>query len=151
MNTVNLIGNLTKDIELKYGQTGTAFANGSIAVQRNFKNQSGEYDSDFINIKAFGKTAELLANHFSKGSKIGVTGSIQTGRYEKDGRTVYTTDVIVRDVTFVERKQSTGGVQGGGNTNTPNRNQNSSNGSYGGNNDPFGGSGIQIDEDSLPF
>lgn len=151
MNSVNLIGNLTKDIELRYGQTGTAFANGSIAVQRNFKNQSGEYESDFINIKAFGKTAELLANYFSKGSKIGVTGSIQTGKYEKDGRTVYTTDVIVRDVTFVERKQASGGGQGGGNTNTPNRNQNASNGSYGGNNDPFGGSGIQIDEDSLPF
>ncbi len=105
MNSINLIGNLTKDFDLKYSQGGTAFVNGSVAVQRRFKNQKGEYETDFINLKAFGKTAENLANYFSKGSKIGISGSLQTGSYEnKEGQRVYTNDVVVEQFTFVESR-----------------------------------------------
>nr|DAH80636.1 MAG TPA: Single strand binding protein [Caudoviricetes sp.] len=96
MNTVNLIGNLTRDPELRFSQSGTAVASCNIAVQRRFKNQNGNYESDFINIKSFSKTAELLAEHFRKGSKLGITGNIQTGSYEnQQGQKVYTTDVVV--------------------------------------------------------
>lgn len=140
MNSINLIGNLTRDFDLKYSKSGTAYVTGGIAVQRKFKNQSGEYESDFINLKAFGKTAEMLANHFSKGSKIGISGSLQTGSYEnQQGQRVYTSDVMVEQVTFVERKNnSQGNYQK--NHNKPQVN-----------NDPFGGSSTDVSPDDLPF
>lgn len=147
MNSINLIGNLTKDFDLKYSQGGTAFANGSVAVQRRFKNQKGEYETDFINLKAFGKTAENLANYFSKGSKIGISGSLQTGSYEnKEGQRVYTTDVVVEQFTFVESRGGNTGGQMQRATNNTQANQNSTNQT----NDPFGGSSIDITDD-LPF
>ncbi len=105
MNTVNLLGNLVANPELR-GQKNNV-ANFRIAVQRPFKNkQTDEYETDFITCVAFGKTAEIITNNFKKGNKIGVTGSIQTGSYEKDGQRVYTTDVAVNQVTFVERKNN---------------------------------------------
>ena len=105
MNTVNLLGNLVADPELR-GQNSNV-ANFRIAVQRPFKNkQTDEYETDFITCVAFGKTAEIITNNFKKGNKIGVTGSIQTGSYEKDGQRVYTTDVAVNQVTFVEPKNN---------------------------------------------
>ncbi|EGS38204.1 single-stranded DNA-binding protein [Staphylococcus capitis VCU116] len=105
MNTVNLIGNIVANPELR-GQNSNV-ANFRIAVQRPFKNkQTNEYETDFITCVAFGKTAEIIVNNFNKGNKIGVTGSIQTGSYEKDGQRVYTTDVAVNQVTFVERKNN---------------------------------------------
>ncbi|WP_313627565.1 single-stranded DNA-binding protein [Enterococcus italicus] len=146
MNTVNLIGNLTRDPELRYSQNGTAIANCNIAVQRIFKNQNGEYESDFINIKAFSKTAELLAEHFRKGSKLGVTGNIQTGSYEnQQGQRVYTTDVVVENLTFVERKTSD---SSGFNSNQGNYSQNNQSPSK---SSSFSGSSIDISDDDLPF
>lgn len=140
MNSINLIGNLTRDFDLKYSKSGTAYVAGGIAVQRKFKNQSGEYESDFINLKAFGKTAEMLANHFNKGSKIGISGSLQTGSYEnQQGQRVYTSDVMVEQVTFVERKSNSQGNY----QQNQNRQQQS--------NDPSGGSSVDISDDSLPF
>ena len=147
MNSINLIGNLTKDFDLKYSQGGTAFVNGSVAVQRRFKNQKGEYETDFINLKAFGKTAENLANYFSKGSKIGISGSLQTGSYEnKEGQRVYTTDVVVEQFTFVE---SRGGNTGGQTQRATNNTQSSRNGANQ-TRDPFAGSSIDLTDD-LPF
>lgn len=141
MNSINLIGNLTRDFDLKYSQSGMAYVTGGIAVQRKYKNQSGEYESDFINLKAFGKTAEMLANHFSKGSKIGISGSLQTGSYEnQQGQRVYTSDVMVEQVTFVERKSN---GQGNHQQNNQNKQQQS--------NDPFVGSSIDVSDSDLPF
>ena len=107
MNQINLIGNLTADPTLTVTQSNLSIVSFNIGVQRPFKDkQSGEYQSDFPRCKAFGKTAEIINEHFQKGSKIGLTGSIQTGSYEdKDGKRIYTTDVMVNQVTFVERKQ----------------------------------------------
>ena len=140
MNSINLIGNLTRDFDFKYSKSGTAYVTGGIAVQRKFKNQSGEYESDFINLKAFGKTAEMLANHFNKGSKIGISGSLQTRSYEnQQEQRVYTSDVMVEQVTFVERKNN-----GQGNYQ---QNQNKPQVS----NDPFGGSSIDVIDSDLPF
>jgi single-strand DNA-binding protein len=104
MNQFNGVGNLVADVELK-GQNNNV-ANFRVAIQRPFKNkQTDEYETDFLTCKAFGKTAEIIANNFSKGQKIGITGSIQTGSFEgKDGKKVFTTDVLVNQITFVERK-----------------------------------------------
>ena len=86
MNNVVLVGRLTKDIELKYTQSGMAVAKFTLAVNRQFKKE-GQPDADFIMCTAFSKTAENLANFMRKGSQIGVVGSIQTGSYDnKDGK-----------------------------------------------------------------
>lgn len=104
MNQFNGVGNLVADVELK-GQKNNV-ANFRVAIQRPFKNkQTNEYETDFLTCKAFGKTAEIIANNFSKGQKIAITGSIQTGSFDgKDGKKVFTTDVVVNQVTFVEKK-----------------------------------------------
>lgn len=106
MNTVNLIGRLTRDIELRYTKNGKAVANGNIAVNRAFKNQEGNYDADFINLVMFGKTAENMANYVKKGQQVGIEGRIQSGSYEKDGKRVYTTDVVVNQFTFIDNRNS---------------------------------------------
>ncbi|WHQ77631.1 single-stranded DNA-binding protein (plasmid) [Latilactobacillus curvatus] len=151
MNSANLIGNLTRDPELKYSQSGMALMSCNIAVRRQFKDkQSGDYESDFINIKAFGKTAELFSNSFRKGSKVGVTGTIQTGRYENNqGQTVYTTDIIVNSMTFVEAKSS----DGGSNSNQTNYTSNGQTGYNKPNNQSQtynNGQPIDISDDQLP-
>lgn len=109
MNSVNLVGRLTKDPEIKYTNNGASIARFSIAVDRRFAKE-GEPTADFINCVAFGKTAEFIEKYFHKGNRIGLGGRIQTGSYKKqDGTTVYTTDVIAENVEFVESKGSSAG------------------------------------------
>lgn len=108
MNNVVLIGNLCRENEIRYstGQNATAILRNTIAVQRKFKNkETGQYDSDFIGIQAFGTNAEFINKYFAKGSKIAITGEIRTGSYtNKDGVKVYTTDVVVNNAEFVTKK-----------------------------------------------
>lgn len=105
MNSVQLIGNLTKDVDLRYSQSGMAIANFTIAVQRKYKNQNGERETDFIRCVAFKKGAEVISQYMKKGSKMGITGTIQTGSYEnQQGQRVYTTDVIVEGFDFLDSK-----------------------------------------------
>ena len=107
MNKVQLVGRLTRDPEIRYsqGENATATARFSVAVNRRFKNSEGNYDADFINCVAFGKSAEFMEKYFKKGMAIGLTGRIQTGSYtNKDGQKVYTTDVVVEETEFVESK-----------------------------------------------
>lgn len=107
MNKVNLIGRLTADTELKYNTSEIAFTRFTLAVNRNFTNDEGKRDADFISCVAWRKTAELINKHFKKGSELGITGRIQTGSYEReDGSKIYTTDVIVEEITFVGSKNS---------------------------------------------
>lgn len=104
MNLVALVGRLTRDVEVKYtsGENAQAVARFSVAVQRQFKNRDGNYDADFINCVAFGRTAEFVQKYFRKGSMIGIRGEIRTGSYtNKDGIKVYTTDINVSNVEFV--------------------------------------------------
>ena len=119
MNSVNLIGRLVREPELKYTQSGLAVLRFTVAVDRKLskdKREEAERNNqptaDFISCTAFGKTAEVIANHHGKGSQIAVEGRIQTGSYEKDGRTIYTTDVLVNSITFVGSKNNN---SGGGN------------------------------------
>ena len=107
MNSINLIGRLTKDVELRYTSSGKAVANATLAVDRRFQKDK----TDFLNLVIWDKKAETLSNYTGKGSKIGVTGRVETDSYEKDGRRVYKTEIIVEDFTFLDSKNDR---QGGG-------------------------------------
>lgn len=115
MNKVILMGRLTRDPEIRYAQNenGTAVARYSLAVDRRFK-RDGEQDADFIGCVVFGKGAEFAEKYLAKGTKIVVTGRIQTGSYtNKDGQRVYTTDVVVEEQEFAESKAASQGNGGG--------------------------------------
>lgn len=103
MNKVTLLGRLTKDIELRYSNAGVAVAKFSLALDRG-KDQSGNSKgADFPNCIAFGKTAEALSKWSSgKGGRILIEGHIQTGSYEKEGRKVYTTDVVADRIDIID-------------------------------------------------
>ena len=103
MNTVCLLGRITRDLELKYSQNNMAVCKFSVAIDRRTK----EKETDFINCVAFGKTAEFLNSYFGKGRAIAITGHIQTGSYtNKDGNKVYTTEVICDSLDFADSKRS---------------------------------------------
>lgn len=109
LNRVVLVGRLVRDPELRYtGNNGIAVANFTIAVNRPFKNQqTDEYEADFINCVIWRKPAENLANYMSKGSQIGVDGRLQSRTYEdKDGKTVFVTEVVADSVQFLESRKS---------------------------------------------
>ena len=100
MNKVILIGRLTRDPEARTSQGGEPVARFTLAVDR----RGRERAADFIGCVAFGKTAESVGQYLRKGSRVGVCGRIQTGSYERDGRKVYTTDVIADEVEFLETR-----------------------------------------------
>ena len=106
MNKVILIGRVVRDADIRYSQGAntTCIARYTLAVDRKFK-QEGQHNADFINCIAFGKLGEFAEKYLHKGVKIAVTGRIQTGSYKnKDGNTVYTTDVVVEEQEFCESK-----------------------------------------------
>lgn len=105
MNQVQLIGRFTKDPDVRYTKDKTAVANYTLAVDRRYK-KDGEQDADFINVVAFGRAAEFVEKYFLKGMKIGITGRIQTGSYEKNGHKVYTFEIVAENQEFVERKEA---------------------------------------------
>lgn len=122
MNKCSLVGRLTRDVEARYtqGENASCVARFSIAVNRRFKNAEGNYEADFINCVAFGKSGEFIEKYFKKGMAIGITGRIQTGSYtNKDGVKVYTTDVVVEESEFVESKNSGGNAEQGASRPTP--------------------------------
>lgn len=111
MNVVILMGRLTRDIELRYAQgSNTAIGRFSLAVEREYVKQGEERKADFPSCIAFDKTAEFISKHFRKGNMIAVRCRVQTGSYEKDGQTIYTTDFIVDKVFFTgERREDSAG------------------------------------------
>lgn len=109
MNLVVLIGRLTRDPELKFGQSGKAYSRFSIAVDNPMK--KGE--ADFINCVAFGKTAELIGEYMRKGSKIGVNGRLQMNRYEMNGEKRTSYDVLVEQIEFLDSKGAGSGAGAG--------------------------------------
>ena len=103
LNSVTLVGRLTKDPELRYTQSNQAVATFSLAVNRRFKNQNGEREVDFINCVIWRQQAENLANWGKKGNLIGITGSIQTRNYEnQQGQRVYVTEVVADSFQLLE-------------------------------------------------
>lgn len=150
INNVVLVGRLTKDPDLKYTASGTAVSTFTLAVNRNFTNQSGNREADFINCVIWRKSAETLANYAKKGTLLGVTGRIQTRSYENQkGQRVYVTEVVVENFQLLESRSTNqqhknndlNNFNGQG---ASNKNNNESAG------DPFGGSSIDVSDD-LPF
>lgn len=116
MNVVTLIGNLTKDPEVRYTESNMAIARFSIAINRGKDKNGEDRGADFPNIVVFGKQAENCERYLAKGRKVAVQGRIQTGSYtNKDGNKVYTTDVIADRVEFLgsAEKTSQNGTQSG--------------------------------------
>ncbi len=106
MNKVFLIGRLVKDPELRYTESNIAVATFSIAVNRNFANQNGERETDFINIVVWRKQAENVKNYLTQGSQVAIDGRIQTRSYEdKDGQKRYVTEVIAENIQFLDTKK----------------------------------------------
>lgn len=104
MNNVTLVGRFTADPEIRANNDMT-IARFTLAVDRRIKRETYEQQADFITCVAFGKTAEFIEKWFKKGDKLGAVGRIQTGSYtNREGRKVYTTDVVVEQAEFVERK-----------------------------------------------
>ena len=116
MNKVILMGRLTRDPDVRYsqGENASAFARYTLAVDRRFR-RDGEATADFIGCVAFGRQAEFAEKYLRQGTKIAITGRIQTGSYtNKDGQRVYTTDVVVENVEFAESKNASAGNNDGG-------------------------------------
>lgn len=155
MNSINVIGRLGRDPQTNSAGTVASF---SIAVQRQFKNkQTNEYETDWFNCKAFGKTAELIQSYFAKGSQIAFTGHLQNNNYEKDdGTKVYSNEIVVDSITFISQNNDAGERSSNSQANSrsydSNRNY-AKNQSQSTNRDPFESKGqpIDISDDDLPF
>lgn len=114
MNKVILMGRLTRDPDVRYsaGENSTAVARYTLAVDRRF-HRDGDATADFIGCVAFGRQAEFAEKYLRQGTKIAITGRIQTGSYtNREGQKVYTTDVVVEEQEFAESKNA-GGSNGG--------------------------------------
>ena len=144
MNTTQLIGRFTRDIELRYTNRGTPVGSFTLAVNRSFVNKQGEREADFINCVIWGEGAELLAERTRKGHRLGVVGSIETRSYEnQQGQKVYVTEVKVRDFDLLEPKKDGQQAQGGVNQ------AYSQQQAY--NQMQYEGRPIDVSEDDLPF
>ena len=162
MNTVQLVGRLTRDIELKFTASGTATGSFNLAVNRNFTNQQGEREADFINCVIWRKAAENLANWTRKGSLIAIDGRLQTRSYDnKHGQKVYVTEVVVNNFDLLESKETTNNravqqysqqSQGQAQAYYNTQGQNNAQASFGaGTSFMNEGHPIDISEDDLPF
>ena len=154
INSVNLVGRLTRDVELRVSQSNVTVATFTLAVNRSFKSANGEREADFINCVAFKKTAEILNQYAGKGSQIGVTGSIQTRNYEnKDNQRVYVTEVIANNIALLDSKGSNNASDGQQSQARPNTNQAQQTRSQAPDENPFANSkgSVDISSDSLPF
>ena len=140
INRVVLIGRLTKDVEVRYTQSGMAVGTFSLAVNRPFTNASGEREADFINAVIWRKAAENFANFTHKGALVAIEGRLQTRNYENNaGQRVYVTDVVADNFSLLEKKSD--GQQSAPKSQAP---------------DPFANSGNKpstpdISDDDLPF
>lgn len=145
INNVTLVGRLVAPPDLRKTPNNVSSLQGTLAVNRNFKNENGDREADFINFQAWRGTADIIAQYCSKGSLIGLTGRLQVRSYEKDGQRRYVTEVVAESVALLESRNSQHG-QGQGNSF---QNGNSSSGGY---NSPFGRSNpMDISDDDLPF
>lgn len=169
INRTTLTGRLTRNVDLRYTQSGVAVGSFTLAVDRRFTNANGQRDADFINCVIWRKSAENFANFVHKGSLVGIDGPIQTRNYEnQQGQRVYVTEVVVENFALLEPRSANHNNNNGapqnnenpfessnnGNNNQANNSQPSNN--NGGNGqpaDPFANSGDQIDisDDDLPF
>lgn len=102
MNKVQLIGRITKDVELKKTPNGKSVTSFTLAVDRRTKDDG----TDFINCVGWSKIAELMDRYVHKGDRLGISGHLQCRSYEKNGNTIYVTEVVVEDLEFLENKKT---------------------------------------------
>jgi|SRR5699024_561902 len=155
MNNTQLIGRLTKDVDMRYTQNGTAVSTFTLAVNRPFKNKKGENEADFIRIQVWRKPAENVANYCKKGSQVAVTGRIQTSSFQgQDGKMVFMTEVVADYVEFLDTRN---GNENNKNNKAQQRNQQANphqnQRSQGQQQNPFGSQAepIDINDQDLPF
>ena len=148
INSVCLVGRLTRDPELKYTGNNIAVASFSLAVNRTFKDANGEREADFINCVIWRQQAENLANWAKKGALIGITGRIQTRSYEnQQGQRVYVTEVVAENFQMLEsRAAREGGNANGGYNQQPQQQTPNF-----GRSNPMQGNPMDIQESDLPF
>lgn len=141
LNRIVLIGRLCADPELRYTPNGVAVATFTLAVDRQFKNQNGEKETDFINVVTWRGLAENCANYLKKGKLAAADGRLQIRNYEKDGKKVYVSEVVADNVRFLEKADNA------------QTNQNINTGQAKASDDPFANDGkpIDISDDDLPF
>ncbi|MBC5619440.1 single-stranded DNA-binding protein [Streptococcus anginosus] len=162
INNVVLVGRMTRDAELRYTPQNQAVATFTLAVNRNFKNQSGEREADFINVVIWRQQAENLANWAKKGALIGITGRIQTRNYEnQQGQRVYVTEVVADNFQLLESRTSREGQSSGSYTSNNFGNSSSNFGNstsvnqvpnFSRDENPFGNTNpMDISDDDLPF
>lgn len=142
INNVTLVGRLVAPPELKKTPNNVSVLQGTLAVNRNFKNENGEREADFINFQAWRGTADIIAQYCSKGSLIGLTGRLQVRSYEKDGQRRYVTEVVAENVALLESRNKQQGQ-------APTQSSNN----YTGTNNPFSqpADPFSISDDDLPF
>lgn len=117
MNNVNLIGRLTATPELRHtGTSGKPVCNFSVAVERKFKDADGNAIVDFVDCVSWNAQAEFLCKWFDKGVRVGLTGELQTRRYEKDGQTHKITEILVNTVEFADGKRDANAIAGASTT-----------------------------------
>ena len=146
MNKVILMGRLTRDAEVRYsqGESSSAIARFTLAVDRRFSNQSGEREADFINCVAWQKSAEFVANYFHKGKQMALEGRLQVRSYDgNDGQRRWVTEVVAEQIEFVGSKNDTG--SGSGRQDYQNNNNASAGSGLG------LGEEIVFDDNDLPF
>lgn len=154
INNVTLVGRLVGDPELRFTSQGIAVAQFRLAVNRNYTNQNGEREADFISCVVWRKPAETLANYARKGSLLGVTGRIQTRNFEnQQGQKVYVTEVVVEEFQLLEskevtqsRQQARYGQQGQGTQPAAPAQPGNMDANY-----PLGGHEMNISDDDMPF
>ena len=163
INNVVLVGRMTRDAELRYTPSNQAVATFTLAVNRNFKNQNGEREADFINVVIWRQQAENLANWAKKGALIDVTGRIQTRSYDnQQGQRVYVTEVVAESFQLLESRTAREGQGGGysaGNSfaggndyNSPYQAPAQSTPNFAREESPFGANNpMDISDDDLPF
>lgn len=144
INNVVLVGRLTKDPDLRYTANGTGVATFTLAVNRNFTNQDGNREADFINCVIWRKSAETLANYAHKGTLLGVTGRVQTRNYDnQQGQRVYVTEVVADNFQLLESRSNNEKRHDDKQQQNTNTNNSAT--------DPFNGSSIDIGDDDMPF
>ena len=155
INNVVLVGRMTRDPELRYTPSNVAVATFSLAVNRNFKNQSGDREADFISCIMWRQQAENFANWCKKGNLVGITGRIQTRSYDnQQGQRVYVTEVVAENFQMLESRSAREG-QTGGAYSAPSASHAAPTNSvpdFSRNENPFGATNpLDISDDDLPF
>lgn len=154
INNVTLVGRLVAPPDLRKTPNNVSSLQGTLAVNRNFKNENGDREADFINFQAWRGTADIIAQYCSKGSLIGIIGRIQVRSYEKDGQRRYVTEVVAESVALLESRNSQDGNSSqGGNWHPGGSTQSEfASNSSSGYSSPFGNPNpMDISDDDLPF